>query len=165
MLYAGYDYFYRLVPPTLADGDQGHPRLNMRGALVVTSESSTGTVTNDASGNFTAAATYWTESVAVLAGAAPFNGTLRANGGAAGGVGTRFNFFVAEAFSDQVGTLYIDKSTDGGTTWRQVGSVASVANTSVTLKVPVSAASYRARFINGATLQTAFLLTSAYTTA
>ena len=108
---------------------------------------------------------YWTDSTANLAGAGSVNGAARPNGGAAGGEGSRYNSFIAEAFSDQVGTLYVDKSVDGGTTWRQVASIASVANTSVSLKVPVSAPLYRSRFVNGATPQTAFLLTSAYSMA
>lgn len=116
----------------------------------------------DVSGVYIAGSVFWTEATANQAAAATLNGTLRGNGGVAAGVGTRFQWFVAEAYSDQAGTLYVDKSTDGGTTWRQVGSIAAVALTSVSLRVPVSAASYRARFINGATPTTAFLLTSSY---
>lgn len=120
----------------------------------------------DTSGTYLAAATFWTESaVNAQAAAAVVNGSTRNNGGLAGGVGTRFNLFVAEAFADQAGTLYIDKSVDGGTTWRQVASVAVVAGTSSQISTRISAASYRARYVNGGTATTAFLLTSSYTLA
>jgi len=116
----------------------------------------------DTSGLYIAGATYWTEATANQAAAATLNGTLRSAGGVAGGIGSRFNWFVAEVFSDQAGTLYVDKSTDGGATWRQVGSIAAVAGTSVSLRVPISGTAYRARFVNGATATTAFLLTTSF---
>lgn len=119
----------------------------------------------DASGAYLSAATFWTESTAAQAAGATLNGASRSNGGTAGGVGTRFNLFVAEAFADQAGTLYIDKSVDGGTTWRQVASVAVTAGTSSQISTRISAASYRARFVNGGTANTAFLLTTSYTLA
>jgi len=119
----------------------------------------------DTSGAYNAAVSFFTESSTPLASAGSISGSLRSSGGVSGGVGSRFNFFVAEAFADQSGTLYIDKSVDGGTTWRQVGSIAAVAGTSVSLKVPVTAVSYRSRFVNGATAQTAFLLTSSFASA
>lgn len=119
----------------------------------------------DASGAYVNSAVFWTEASANQAASATLNGTLRANGGAAAGIGSRFEWFVAEAFADVAGgTLYIDKSIDAGTTWRQVGSIALVAGTSVSLRVPISAASYRARHVNGANATTAFLLTSGYQT-
>lgn len=121
------------------------------------------TARGDTSGLFLGATQFWTESSTGLAASATLNGTLRVNGGTAGGVGSRFSFFVAEAFSDVAGgTLFIDKTVDGGTTYRQVGSIALVANTSVSLKVPLSAAGYRTRVVNGATPQGAALVTSAF---
>ena len=120
-------------------------------------------VRGDSSGTFVAANQFWTESSTSLAASATLNGALRVNGGTAGGTGSRFAFFIAEAFSDVAGgTLFIDKTVDGGTTYRQVGSVALVANSSVTLKAPVSAAGYRARVVNGGTAQGAALVTTAY---
>lgn len=120
-------------------------------------------VSGDASGTFIGANQFWTESTTALGASATLNGTLRANGGTAAGVGARFSFFAAEAFSDVAGgTLFIDKTVDGGTTYRQVGSIALVANTSVSLKVPISAAGYRARVVNGTGAQAAALVTSAY---
>lgn len=118
----------------------------------------------DTAGTYINGSIFFTESTAALAASATFNGATRANGGVAGGLGSRFCFFTAEAFSDVAGgTLYIDKSVDGGTTWRQVGSVALAAGTSVSLKVPISAASYRARVVNGATPMGAALFTASYT--
>lgn len=116
----------------------------------------------DTSGSYIAANVFWTESTATIGASGSNNFTLRTNGGTAGGVGSRFAYFIAESFADQTGTLYVDKTTDGGTTWRQVQSTAQVANTTATLKVPVTAAGYRARFVNGSTAQGAFLCTTAY---
>lgn len=117
----------------------------------------------DTSGMFIGASQFWTESTAALAASATLTGTLRANGGAAGGVGSRFAFFTASAFSDVAGgTLYVDVTVDAGTTWRQVGSAALVAGSSVTLKVPVTAAGYRGRVVNGTTAQGAALVTTSY---
>lgn len=122
-------------------------------------------VRGDTAGMYVSSAVYWTDATANQAAGATLNGTLRAAGGVAGGIGTRFEWFVAEAFADVAGgTLYVDKSTDGGTTWRQVSSIALVAGTSVSLRVPISAASYRARHVNGANATGAFLLTSAFGT-
>jgi len=120
-------------------------------------------VRGDTSGLFLGANQFWTEATTGLAASATANGALRSNGGTAGGTGSRFSFFVAEAFSDVAGgTLFIDKTVDGGTTYRQVGSIALVANTSVSLKVPLSAAGYRTRVVNGTTAQGAALVTSAF---
>lgn len=117
----------------------------------------------DTSGAFIGASQFWTESTAALAASGTLTGTLRSNGGTAGGVGSRFAFFTASAFSDVAGgTLYVDVTVDGGTTWRQVGSVALVAGSSATLKVPVTAAGYRGRVINGANAQGAALVTTSY---
>lgn len=117
----------------------------------------------DTAGNYIAANSFWTEATTGLAANASFVGTLRSNGGTANGTGSRYSFFIAEAFSDVAGgTLFVDKSVDGGTTWRQVGSIALTAATSVSLKVPLSAASYRARVTNGGTVQGAALVTTAF---
>lgn len=90
---------------------------------------------------------------------------MRSSGGTAGGGGSPYSSFVAQAYCDVAGgTLYIDQTLDGGTTWRQVSSIAGVAGSAVSLKVPVLAANYRARFGNGATPQGVFQLTSGYLT-
>lgn len=106
----------------------------------------------------------FTDSSTVLAASASFTGTGRVTTGA------NYSKFSASAFSDQAGTLFIDLSTDTGTTYRQVASLAVAANTGVTLSVPVTGAAgtatlYRVRYTNGATLQTAFQLSSAFTAA
>lgn len=116
----------------------------------------------DSAGGVVSTTRFWTESTTPLGASAGINGTLRDNGGVAGGASTRYAFFTATAYSDQVGTLFVDKSVDGGVTWRQEATIASVAGGAVTLKVQVTAASFRARFANGATPQTAFVLTTAY---
>lgn len=108
---------------------------------------------------------FWTESTSAPGASTTVTGSTRANGGTAGGTGTRYNSFVASAYVDVTGgTLYIDKSVDGGSVWRQVTSISAAANTDVSLKVPVTAAHYRARFGNGATPATVFALTSSYAT-
>ncbi len=117
----------------------------------------------DTSGAFIGANSFWTEGSTGLATGATLNGTLRSNGGSQGGIGCRFSYAIAEAFSDVAGgTLYMDKTVDGGTTWRQVASIALAANTSVSLRVPISAPGYRARVVNGGTAQGAALVTFAY---
>jgi hypothetical protein len=112
---------------------------------------------------------FYTESVALLSPSGVFNGSTRNNQGstgASGTAGTRYRSFLAEVFTDQAGTLFIDKSTDGAT-WRQVASVAIsavVGGSSVSVETKISAQYYRVRFVNGATTQTIMLLTSAYHT-
>lgn len=135
-------------------------------AVVPLVQNPTGTrdfLRGDTSGTYIAANVFWGESTTALAANATFVGTTRSNGGTTNAVGSRFSFFIAEAFSDVAGgTLYIDKSLDAGTTWRQVGSIALVAGTSVSLKVPISAPSYRTRVVNGANAQSAALVTTAF---
>jgi len=104
----------------------------------------------------------YTESTALLAAAATFTGTKRSNGGQQGAIGSRFKTFEAEAIASHDGTLIIEKSVDGGTVWFSVGSIAVTASTATRLSVPVFAPDYRAKYTNGSTLQTSFLLTSAY---
>ncbi|MGW8134121.1 hypothetical protein ACWGNZ_00580 [Sphingomonas zeae] len=116
----------------------------------------------DASGAFIGASQFWTESTVGLGANLTLNGALRANGGLAGGVGSRAAFFIAKAFSDVAGgTLYVDVSIDGGTTWRVEDSIALVAGKTVQLKVQITAAAYRARVVNGGTAQGAALVTTA----
>jgi hypothetical protein len=121
----------------------------------------------DFSGAFNAGAAFYTENTTAVPAGATIPGVGRANGGAAGIVATRFNMFVAEAHTDVTGgTLYIDRSVDGGTTWRQTASVSStVAGTTATVSVRITAGMYRARYVNGATAVANFLLTTAYTVA
>lgn len=104
----------------------------------------------------TAGLTVYTDSSTNLAGAAAFTGTSRD-----GGTYPGYNMFVASAFADQSGTLKIQKSTDN-TTWRDAATVAVAAGVPQELTVKCTARYYRAYYLNGATLQTQFLLTSAY---
>lgn len=106
---------------------------------------------------------FWTESTTPLGAGATLVGALRSNGGNVGIFGARFCFFIAEAYSDVAGgTLFVDKSVDGGATWRQAGSVPLAQGTSALLKQPITAASYRARVVNGANAQASTNVTSAF---
>ncbi|OXE37448.1 MAG: hypothetical protein CGW95_01475 [Phenylobacterium zucineum] len=106
----------------------------------------------------------FTDSSTVLAASATFTGTGRATTGA------NYVKFNAVAFADQAGTLAIDLSVDSGTTYRQIASVAVAANVAQVLSVPMTglagtATLYRVRYVNGATLQAAFQLSSSFTAA
>lgn len=104
----------------------------------------------------------YTDSSTVLAASATFTGTSRAT--------TSLPYvsrFKARAFADQAGTLYIEQSLDTGTTWQVVATGSVVANIVVDLNVAVTGALgaanlYRVRYVNGATVQTLFRLSSCY---
>ena len=96
----------------------------------------------------------YTDSSANLAISAAFTGTSRDAGSTVG-----YGVFAANAFADQAGTLYIDKSTDG-TTWRAAAQVALAANVPAELRTLITTRYNRVRFVNGSVAQTAFLLTS-----
>lgn len=98
----------------------------------------------------------YTDSSANLAGGAAFTGTSRD-----GGSTPAYNMFVVNIFSDQAGTLKIQKSTDN-TTWRDAATVEVTAGVPRELTVRCTARYHRVYYLNGATLQTQFLLTSAY---
>ena len=96
----------------------------------------------------------YTDSAAALAANATFTGTSRDAGSTVG-----YGVFYASAFSDQAGTFFIDKSTDA-TTWRAAAQAAVTANVPVEITAHITTRYVRVRFLNGATLQTAFLLSS-----
>lgn len=96
----------------------------------------------------------YTDSSANLAISATFTGTSRDAGSTVG-----YGVFAANAFADQAGTLYIDKSTDA-TTWRAAAQIAVAANVPASLKIAITTRYNRVRFVNGPVAQTAFLLTS-----
>ena len=96
----------------------------------------------------------YTDSAAVLAANATFTGTSRDAGSTVG-----YGVFYANAFSDQAGTVYIDKSTDA-TTWRAAAQATVAAGVPSEITAHITTRYNRVRFLNGATLQTAFLLTS-----
>lgn len=98
--------------------------------------------------------TFATEATALLAAAAAFVGTSRDASG--------FSRFRVRAFSAQAGTLEVEQSSNG-TTWRREAghTVAVAAGETRALDVPVLAQFVRARYVNGATAQTAFELNTA----
>ena len=105
--------------------------------------------------------TGFTDSTTALAAGATFTGTGRANNAA------QYEFFAATAFADQAGTLFIDQSLDTGATYQPVLSQAVAAGGAANLVVRVcgaigSATLYRVRYVNGATLQTTFRLSSGF---
>ena len=105
---------------------------------------------------------FFNDSTTALAGAATFTGTARDVGIAAGTI-QPYGAFNATAFADQAGTLRIEMSNDN-TTWRRAtADTAVAANAVVTLSVPVVTRYYRAVYVNGATLQGAFMLNSSFT--
>lgn len=128
------------------------------GASAIGSVSVTGTPTVSGTMN---PGVGFTDSTTALAAGATFTGTGRANNTA------QYEFFTATAFADQAGTLFIDQSLDTGATYQPIASQAVAANNAGHLVVrvngAVSAATlYRVRYVNGATLQTVFRLSSGY---
>ena len=103
----------------------------------------------------TVAALAYTDTAANLGSAATFTGTSRDASAT-----VAYQKFVANAVADQDGTLYIQKSTDN-VTWRNAGMVAVTANTPKELEVGVTTRYNRVYYVNGAGVQTQFLLTSA----
>ncbi|MBN9143770.1 MULTISPECIES: hypothetical protein [unclassified Novosphingobium] len=105
------------------------------------------------------------DTTTVLAGAATYTGVDRPT--------TTVTFatkFKARVITDQTGTLYIDQSVDGGSTYRVVSTTAvtagTAANASVDITGPYSASTvFRVRYVNGATPQTYINLTSAFAAA
>lgn len=105
---------------------------------------------------------FWNESVTAQAATATVTGTSR-DVGVAVATAHRYAAFNAFAFADQAGTLRVEISTDN-TTWRRASAdVAVAAGTPVHLSVPITARWYRAVYINGATLQTQFMLNTSFT--
>lgn len=101
--------------------------------------------------------TIYTDSAVNLGVSAAFTGTSRDAGATAA-----YNIFTANAFADQVGTIRLEKSTDG-TNWRRsTADVAVAINTGVSLEVRVTTRYNRVVYTNGGVAQTVFLLTSGY---
>jgi hypothetical protein len=97
------------------------------------------------------------ETSTVLAAGATYTGASRDAGSTISN--TRF---VARAYASHAGTLRVDHSTDG-TTWRRATADIAVAADGVAeASVWVTTRYHRVVFVNGATLQTAFLASSAY---
>lgn len=107
---------------------------------------------------------FYNDSVTAQAANATVTGAARDVAIAAGAV-HRYSKFSASAFADQAGTLRIECSNDNAT-WRRItADTAVAANTPVILSVPVMTRYHRAVYVNGATLQGAFMLNTSYTAA
>lgn len=103
----------------------------------------------------------YTDSVASLGASGTFTGVGRASSA------TQYCYFNAVAFADVAGTLFVDQSLDTGATYQPVATAAVAANgaqqLSVRLTGAFSAATlYRVRYVNGATAQGVFRLSSAF---
>ncbi len=105
---------------------------------------------------------FWNESFAAQAAAATVTGATR-DAGVAVAIAHRYAKFNAFAFADQAGTMRIEVSVDNVTWRRATIDTAVAANTPVLLTIPVFSRYHRAVFINGATLQTAFMLNTSFT--
>lgn len=124
------------------------------GAQISGTQPVSGTVTANIG---TSGLVVYTDSSTNLAGAATFTGTSRD-----GGATPAYNKFVVNAHANQAGTVRVEKSTDN-TTWRRAtGDIAVAANVPQQLEVLVTTRYMRAVYVNGASAQTEFLLTSAY---
>lgn len=105
---------------------------------------------------------FYNESTTAQAAAATVTGTSR-DVGIAAATSQPYPYFKAFAFADQAGTMRIEVSNDNATWRRATVDTAVAANTPVVLSVPVLTRYHRVVYVNGATLQTAFMLNSAYT--
>lgn len=116
-----------------------------------------GTVTTSGTANIgTVAPVMYADTTTILAISATYTGTSRDAGATAA-----YQLFIARAFADQSGTLYIEDSTDNSV-WRVVETIAVAAGETKTLSARVLARYNRVRFVNGAVAQAAFRITSGY---
>jgi|GEM_PF-1287825 len=107
---------------------------------------------------------FFNDSTTPQAGSATLTGTAR-DVGVAAAAAHRYAAFNVMAFADQAGTVRIECSNDN-TTWRRASADAAVGVSAVvTLSVPVMTRYYRAVYVNGATIQTAFMLNTSFTAA
>lgn len=128
------------------------------GSSGIGSVSVSGTTT--VSGNINVGSGF-TDSSAALGASGIFTGTGRAN--SAG----QFAFFNATAFSDQAGTLFIDQSLDSGATYQAITSQPVVAGGAAILSARLcgavgTATLYRVRYVNGASAQATFRISSSF---
>jgi hypothetical protein len=70
--------------------------------------------------------------------------------------------FVARAYASHAGTMRVDHSTDNSTWRRATADLAVAADGVGTLDVICTTRYHRVVYVNGATLQTAFLCSSTY---
>lgn len=130
--------------------------VNIQNTAPVTISSGTVTTVSSVASCQPVSATINTESTTALAGSATYTGTARDALSP-----SPWKEFLVMAWADNGGTLYIDASVDN-VTWRNsiVSLALATASTGITLTCPIVARYMRARFVNGTTAQTAFLLTS-----
>ena len=129
------------------------------GASALGSVSVTGTATVSGTTN---TGTGFTDSTTALAASATFTGTGRATT-----TSSQYAYFHAVAFADQAGTLFIDQSLDSGTTYQPIISQALTASSAAQLTAKITGAFaattlYRVRYVNGASAQATFRLSSAF---
>lgn len=106
---------------------------------------------------------FYNESSTAQAANATLTGTTR-DVGIAAGSGHRYAYFRAFALADQAGTVRIECSNDNSTWRAMTANVAVAANTPTFVTVPVLTRYHRVVYVNGATLQTIFMLNSGYST-
>lgn len=124
------------------------------GAQISGTQPVSGTVTSNIG---TSGLVVYTDSATNLASGATFTGTSRD-----GGATPAYNKFIVNAYANQAGTLYIEKSTDN-TNWRLAAKPVAVGiDLPEQVEVLVTTRYMRARYVNGGVAQTLFSLTSAY---
>jgi hypothetical protein len=106
-------------------------------------------------------ATFWPETSTPLAASATFNGASRDVGAASPGP-VAYNYFNAMIYADQTGTATLQRSNDG-VAWTPAATAGIVADTPLTLQVPVTARYHRIVVENGGTLQAVLSVNSSYT--
>lgn len=98
-----------------------------------------------------------------LAGAGTWNDAIQAGQASAAPptiLSSPGDAIVGGVFSDQSGTLFIEQSLDGGTTWDISVSRAITGGTGVSFTEFVYTPVVRIRYLNGATAQNVFRLTA-----
>lgn len=105
---------------------------------------------------------FYNDSTTAQAGGATLTGTAR-DVGVAAAANHRYSAFNVSAFADQAGTVRIECSNDN-TTWRRASADTAVGvSACVILSVPIMTRYYRAVYVNGATIQTQFMLNTSFT--
>ena len=104
---------------------------------------------------------YYVDTVTPLGGSATFTGTTRDLGVASGG-NFKTPYFNAFTFADQAGTMRIEMSPDNVTWYKATIDNVVTANTPIFMSALVLCRYYRVVFINGATLQTKFIVNTSF---
>lgn len=105
-------------------------------------------------------ASWFTDTATALSAGATFTGTSRDLGAVSTTV--PWSYFNASFDSDQAGTAYIEYSTDN-VNWSTAQTSAVAANVVSNIRSVIVARYWRTRFVNGATLQTRFRVSSSFT--